>query len=71
MGCSEKFRGNFELDRLSRPQIVSPQEACTLLAVVAQWWQIQADPDNPVTYENRDRIQVRDLDGLCAPWFDH
>jgi hypothetical protein len=21
-----------------------------------------------VTYENRDRIEVRDLDGLCAPW---
>ena len=31
-----------------------------------------ADPDNPVTYANRDRIEVRDLDGLCAPWVaDH
>jgi hypothetical protein len=24
-----------------------------------------------VTHENRDRIQVRDLDGLCAPWLSH
>ena len=24
-----------------------------------------------VTYENRDKIQVRDLDGLCAPWVEH
>jgi sulfur-carrier protein adenylyltransferase/sulfurtransferase len=33
---------------------------------------LRADPDNPVTYANRDRIEVRDLDGLCAPWVaDH
>jgi molybdopterin/thiamine biosynthesis adenylyltransferase/rhodanese-related sulfurtransferase len=32
---------------------------------------LKADPDNLVTWENRDRIQVRDLDGLCAPWLDH
>jgi len=24
-----------------------------------------------VTYANRDRIEVRDLDGLCAPWLSH
>jgi hypothetical protein len=23
-----------------------------------------------VTYENRDRIQIRELDGLCAPWVE-
>ena len=27
----------------------------------------QVDPDNEVTYENRDRIEVSDLDGLCMP----
>ena len=31
-------------------------------------FKLRADPSNVVTYENRDRIEVRDLDGLCAPW---
>ena len=31
---------------------------------------LRRDPSNPVTWDNRDRIQVRDLDGLCAPWID-
>jgi sulfur-carrier protein adenylyltransferase/sulfurtransferase len=31
---------------------------------------LRPDPSNPVTWENRDRIVVRDLDGLCAPWLD-
>ena len=31
---------------------------------------LRPDPSNPVTWDNRDRIQVRDLDGLCAPWLD-
>ncbi|MDQ3544023.1 MAG: molybdopterin-synthase adenylyltransferase MoeB, partial [Actinomycetota bacterium] len=29
---------------------------------------LRPDPANEVTYENRERITVRDLDGLCAPW---
>jgi molybdopterin/thiamine biosynthesis adenylyltransferase/rhodanese-related sulfurtransferase len=29
---------------------------------------LRPDPANEVTYDNRDRIEVRDLDGLCAPW---
>ena len=29
---------------------------------------LRPDPSNVVTWENRDRIQVKDLDGLCAPW---
>ncbi len=29
---------------------------------------LRKDSDNDVTYENRDRIQLRDLDGACAPW---
>ena len=29
---------------------------------------LRPDPTNVVTYANRDQIQVRDLDGLCAPW---
>jgi sulfur-carrier protein adenylyltransferase/sulfurtransferase len=33
---------------------------------------LRPDPSNVVTWENRDRIQVNDLDGLCAPWLsDH
>ena len=31
---------------------------------------LRPDPSNPVTWENRDRIVVRDLDGLCAPWLE-
>ena len=31
---------------------------------------LKPDPANEVTYDNRDRIQIRDLDGLCAPWLD-
>ncbi|MBA3801664.1 MAG: molybdopterin-synthase adenylyltransferase MoeB [Acidimicrobiia bacterium] len=29
---------------------------------------LKADPKNEVTWDNRDTIQLRDLDGLCAPW---
>jgi molybdopterin/thiamine biosynthesis adenylyltransferase/rhodanese-related sulfurtransferase len=34
---------------------------------------LKADPANVVTYDNRDKIQIRELDGLCAPWLgdDH
>jgi molybdopterin/thiamine biosynthesis adenylyltransferase/rhodanese-related sulfurtransferase len=31
---------------------------------------LRRDPSNPITWDNRDRIRVRDLDGLCAPWLD-
>jgi molybdopterin/thiamine biosynthesis adenylyltransferase/rhodanese-related sulfurtransferase len=34
-------------------------------------FKLRADPKNLVTYDNRDRIEVRDLDGLCAPWLSH
>jgi len=32
---------------------------------------LRPDPTNEVTYANRDRIIVRDLDGLCAPGLAH
>ena len=28
---------------------------------------LKPNPENEVTYENRDRIQIKELDGLCAP----
>src|SRR5215211_2102087 len=31
---------------------------------------LRPDPANHVTYANRDKIQIRELDGLCAPWID-
>ena len=34
-------------------------------------FKLRADPSNLVTWENRDRIEVRDLDGQCAPWLSH
>ncbi len=33
-------------------------------------FKLQPDPSNQVTFENRDRIQVKELDGLCAPGLD-
>ncbi len=32
---------------------------------------LRPDPTNEVTYENRDRIIVQELDGLCAPGLAH
>ncbi len=32
---------------------------------------LRPDPKNEVTYENRDRIIVRELEGLCAPGLAH
>ena len=34
-------------------------------------FKLKPDPANWVTWANRDRIEVRDLDGLCAPWVSH
>ncbi|MBM3827443.1 MAG: molybdopterin-synthase adenylyltransferase MoeB [Actinobacteria bacterium] len=34
-------------------------------------FKLRADPTNLVTWANRDKIQVRDLDGSCAPWMNH
>ncbi|MCY3632619.1 MAG: molybdopterin-synthase adenylyltransferase MoeB [bacterium] len=30
-------------------------------------YKLRPDPDQPITWENRDKIQVVELDGLCAP----
>ncbi|MFT7647943.1 MAG: molybdopterin/thiamine biosynthesis adenylyltransferase/rhodanese-related sulfurtransferase [Candidatus Poriferisodalaceae bacterium] len=32
-------------------------------------FRLRADPDNEVTYENRDRIEIAELDDLCMPTF--
>jgi molybdopterin/thiamine biosynthesis adenylyltransferase/rhodanese-related sulfurtransferase len=34
-------------------------------------FKLRGDPSNQVTYANRERIEVHDLDGLCAPWLSH
>ena len=34
-------------------------------------FKLRPDPSNVVTWANRDKIEVRDLDGLCAPWMTH
>ena len=31
-------------------------------------FKLQRDPKNAVTFDNRDKIQIRDLEGACAPW---
>jgi hypothetical protein len=30
-------------------------------------YKVKRDPDNPVTWENRDRVVVAELDELCMP----
>jgi len=30
-------------------------------------YKVHPDPANEITYANRDRIQIAELDGLCAP----
>jgi molybdopterin/thiamine biosynthesis adenylyltransferase/rhodanese-related sulfurtransferase len=39
--------------------------------MVFRTFNLRVDPDNPVTYANRDRIQVKDLEGLCGPQMSH
>ena len=34
-------------------------------------FKLQRDPKNAVTYDNRERIQIRDLEGACAQWLAH
>ena len=34
-------------------------------------FKLRPDPTNEVTYANRDRIIVQELDGLCAPGLAH
>ena len=34
-------------------------------------FKLQRDPKNAVTYDNRERIQIRDLEGAGAPWLAH
>jgi len=34
-------------------------------------FKLQVDPSNAVTWANRDKIEIRELDGLCAPWMSH
>ncbi|MCU1360174.1 MAG: moeB [Ilumatobacteraceae bacterium] len=34
-------------------------------------FKLQKDPANQVTYENRDRIIIQELEGLCAPGLSH
>jgi hypothetical protein len=30
---------------------------------------LRVDPSNEVTYANRDRIEIHELDGICLPRF--
>jgi molybdopterin/thiamine biosynthesis adenylyltransferase/rhodanese-related sulfurtransferase len=34
-------------------------------------YKLRVDPENDVTWENRDRIQIAELDGLCMPHLSH
>jgi molybdopterin/thiamine biosynthesis adenylyltransferase/rhodanese-related sulfurtransferase len=41
------------------------------LELAFRTYKLQQDPDNPIRWENRDRIELRELDDLCAPWLSH
>src|SRR4051794_10163252 len=34
-------------------------------------FKLKPDPANWITYANRDKIEVHDLEGACAPWVSH
>jgi len=34
-------------------------------------FKLKPDPANWITYANRDKIEVHDLEGSCAPWVSH
>jgi sulfur-carrier protein adenylyltransferase/sulfurtransferase len=34
-------------------------------------FKLKPDPNNWITYDNRDKIEVHDLEGACAPWVSH
>ncbi len=34
-------------------------------------FKLRPDPTNEVTWANRDRIEIVELEGLCAPGLDH
>ena len=33
-----------------------------------QIFNLHKNPENKITYTNRDKIQIRDLDGVCSPY---
>ena len=39
--------------------------------MIFRTFKLQPDPANEVTYANRDRILIRELEGLCAPGLTH
>ena len=41
------------------------------LAMEFREFKLRRDPENPVTWENRDRIEVVELKGLCMPHMKH
>src|SRR5262245_49690791 len=41
------------------------------LEMTFRTYKLQVDPTNPVTYANRDAIQIAEYDDLCAPHLAH
>jgi hypothetical protein len=39
--------------------------------MIFRTFKLQPDPANEVTYANRDRILIQELEGLCAPGLAH
>ena len=47
--------------------LIGPILAFDATEMTFQEYKIHQDPDNQITWQNRDRIQIADLEGLCAP----
>ena len=43
------------------------RSSCSTRSTCHSEFTLKANPDNQVTWENRDRIDVVDLEGLCMP----
>ena len=78
--CSASCRASSARCRRSRPSSSSSTLASPLIGRILTFdalemsfrtYKLQQDPSNPVTYANRDAIEIAEYDDLCAPHLSH
>ena len=60
-------RGPVLLARAFAEQLPADKKGLIVNLLDQKVFNLNPDPRNEVTYTNRDRIVVQELDGLCAP----